>query len=116
MAPDGRWHMVAVVANQTSLSFYTDAKLQKAVPLRRPVTDCTGRALIIGAPDVPRLGEVTFFPRQISEVEMQEISRQGFTFESLAAGKLPFQPPENTPFDTANAVQAKQFAQAKTER
>jgi len=107
--------MMAVVANQTSIRFYTDAKLQKAVSLRRPVTDCTGRALIIGAPDVPRLGEITFFPRQISVVEMQEISRQGFTFESLASGKLPFQP-VHSPFDTANAVQAKQFDQARTER
>jgi len=106
---------MAVVANQTSIRFYTDAKLQKAVSLRRPVTDCTGRALIIGAPDVPRLGEITFFPRQISVVEMQEISRQGFTFESLASGKLPFQP-VHSPFDTANAVQAKQFDQARTER
>jgi hypothetical protein len=108
--------MVAVVANQTSLSFYTDAKLQKTVPLRRPVTDCTGRALIIGAPDLPGLGEITFFPQEISVVEMQEIFRMGFTFEALAAGKLPYQPPENTPFDTAKAVQDKQFAQAKTER
>jgi hypothetical protein len=83
--------MMAVVANQTSLSFYTDAKLQKTVPLRRPVTDCTGRALIIGAPDVPRLGEITFFPRQVSVVEMQEISRNAFTFEALASGKLPSQ-------------------------
>jgi hypothetical protein len=112
---DGRWHMMAVVANQTSIRFYTDAKLQKTVSLRRPVTDCTGRALIIGAPDVLGLGEITFFPRQISVVEMQEISQQGFTFESLAAGRLPFQP-EKSAFDTANAVQDIEFAEAKVER
>jgi hypothetical protein len=48
LAADGRWHLMAVVVNQTSLSFYTDAELQKEVPLLRPVTDCSGRALIIG--------------------------------------------------------------------
>ena len=106
---------MAVVVNQTSIRFYTDAKLQRTVSLRRPVTDCTGRALIIGAPDVPGLGEITFFPRQISVVEMQEISQQGFTFESLAAGRLPFQP-EKSAFDTANAVQDIEFAEAKVER
>ena len=115
MAPNCRWHMMAVVANQTSLSFYTDAKLQKTVPLRRPVTDCTGRALTIGAPDVPGLGEITFFPRQVAVDEMNELSQNAFTFEALAAGKLPFLP-EKSPFDTASAVQAKEFAHAKSER
>jgi hypothetical protein len=47
---DGNMHMVALVANQTSLSFYTDANLQSEMALDRPITDCTGRALVVGAP------------------------------------------------------------------
>jgi hypothetical protein len=106
---------MAIVVNQTTLSFFTDAQLQKEVPLLRPVTDCSGRTLIVGAPDIPRLGEITFFPRQVSVTEMHEISQQGFTFEALAAGKLPFQP-ERTPFDAASSIQQRYFSEAKTER
>ena len=32
VAADGKWHMMVVVANQTSLSFYTDAKLRRKCP------------------------------------------------------------------------------------
>ncbi len=115
VSTDGQLHMVALVVNKTTISFYTDAKLQSAVPIRRPVTDCSGRALIIGDNDIPRFGEITFFPRELSVQEMVEIRSTGFTFESLAAGKLPaiF---ETTQFDTARAVQAAEFAQARGDR
>ena len=114
------------------------------IRLRRPVTDWEGRALIVGGADIPRFEEITFFPRQLSTREMVEIMSAGFTFESLAAGKMPFAPvchsclgrfasacvqvylscltfclthqfsrQETTPFDTARAVQAAEFA--KTE-
>lgn len=112
---DGRLHMVALVVNQTAVSFYADAKLQSVVSLKRPITDCTGRALIIGAQDIPRLGEITFFPRQLGVTEMREIISSGFTFESLASGKEPFKP-ESTPFDTAGAIQSASFAQAEGQR
>jgi len=112
---DGRWHFMAVGINQTTLSFYTDAKLQKAVRLTRPVTDCSGRVLIIGAKDVPSLGEITFFPRPVTRTEMEEISQQGFSFESLASGNLPFEK-EKSPFAAAAAMQSKHFDQAKSER
>jgi hypothetical protein len=46
---------------------------------------------------------------------MLEISQQGFTFEALAAGKLPFQP-EKTPFDSASSIQQRYFSEAQTER
>ena len=36
---DGKLHMVAVVVNQSSVSFYTDATLNKEVPIVNPVTD-----------------------------------------------------------------------------
>jgi hypothetical protein len=29
VAADGKWHLVAMVVNQTTLSFFTDAELQK---------------------------------------------------------------------------------------
>ena len=107
---------MAVSINQTTLSFFTDAHLQKEVRLLRPVTDCSGRALIIGVSDNnPQMGEITFFPRRVTRTEMEEISQQGFTFESLGSGKLPFQK-EKTPFATAAARQSKYFAQAKSER
>ena len=115
IAADGNLHMVAVVVNQTTLSFYTDAKLQYTVKLRRPVTDCSGRALVVGAESLPRLGEITFFPRQLTDTEMQEVISFGYTLESLAAGKQPFSPVK-TAFDTTNAMQADSFATAQGER
>jgi len=112
---DGKLHMVSIIVNQTTLSFYTDAVLQKVVPLGRPITDCSGRALLAGAPDIPRLGEITFFPRQLSVMEMGEIITSGFTFESLAAGKEAFKPVK-TQFDVSTARQTEAFAVAQGER
>jgi hypothetical protein len=66
--------------------------LYQKIRLRRPVTDCEGRELIVGDADIPRFGEITFFPRQLSTQEMVEIRSAGFTFESLAAGKMPSVP------------------------
>jgi hypothetical protein len=115
VATGDRLHMVALVANKTTVSFYTDAKLQSAVPLRRPITDCSGRTLIVGDNDIPRFGDITFFPRELSTQEMVEIRSSGFTFESLAAGKMPSSP-ETTQFDTSRAVQAAEFVKAQGER
>jgi hypothetical protein len=111
---DGNLHMVALVANQTSISFYADAKLQSVITLTRPITDCTGRALIMGANDIPRLGEITVSPRQLGETEMDEIMSSGFTLDSLASGKQTFIP-ERTPFDAAGAIQAASFAKAESQ-
>jgi hypothetical protein len=66
--------------------------LHQKIRLKRPITDCEGRALIVGDNDIPRFGEITFFPRQLSTQEMVEIRSAGFTFESLAAGKMPSVP------------------------
>jgi len=112
---DGKLHMVAVVVNQTTLSFWTDAVLQKQISLSRPVTDCDGRAMIAGDANIPRLGEITFFPRQLTQITMSEVMSSGFTFESLATGKEAFKP-ERTQFDTAASMQASFFADAEGER
>ena len=112
---DGKLHMVAVVINQTTVSFYTDAKLQKLILLDRPVTDCSGNMLIAGADNVPRLGEITFFPRVVPSTEMEEIMSAGFSFESLASGKEAYNPTK-TPFDVAGAVTSNFFADARGER
>lgn len=100
IAADGNLHMVAVVVNQTTVSFYTDAKLQNLIHIERPVTDCTGNMLIAGDENVPRLGEITFYPRSVPSTEMEEIMSAGFSFESLASGKEAYNPTK-TPFDVA---------------
>jgi hypothetical protein len=74
----------------TSLPF--SLYLYQKIRLKRPITDCEGRVLIVGDNDIPRFGEITFFPRQLSTQEMVEIRSAGFTFESLAAGKMPSVP------------------------
>jgi len=112
---DGKLHNVAVVVNQESLSFFTDAKLQARIMLQRPITDCTGSTLEIGDVDIPALGEITFFPREITTTEMEEKMDLGHTSGSIAAGKLAFEP-EMTEFDAIGAQQATAFAQAKGER
>ena len=68
---------------QTQITFFVDGKNSSAVHLARPVTDCVGQALEIGDDDIPQLGEITFFARALTEVEMhvcvcvREILRRG---------------------------------------
>lgn len=45
-----------------------------------------------------RMAEVTFYARELSQTEIEEIFFAGFTFEAIAAGKVPFAPKE-TEFD-----------------
>ena len=76
---DGKLHMVAVVVNQSSVSFYTDAMLNKQVPIANPVTDCGSKRILIGdaTTPIPVIGEMTFFPRAITTIEMSEIMTTG---------------------------------------
>jgi hypothetical protein len=104
---DGAMHSVAVVvdtANKT-LTFYTDAIVQDTIKLTRPITDCSGIGLEVGDAGIPKLGEITFFARALTVVEMKEIMYTGFTLQAVSTGKLPFVP-EQTPFDTMAATQS----------
>jgi len=87
-AADGSVRFVAVVANFSHLSFWTDGKMQSEHKLPRPVTDCTGLGLQIGDYEVPLLGDITFFPRALTQQQMDEIMFAGFTLQSLALGKV----------------------------
>lgn len=108
-------HNVAVVVTQTTMSFYTDGDLDATVALHRPVTDCTGIPLEIGGPALPALGEIVFFPRELSVAEMKELMFFGHSFASIAAGQIAFQP-ERTELDAFGATQATAFASAQGER
>ena len=112
---DGGLHNVAVVVSQTKMSFYTDAKLQMEVNLKRPVTDCTGSALEIGGMGVPSLGAITFFPRQLTQLEMEEIMFLGHTSEAVASGRIAFEP-EKTTLDEIGAKQTTAFERARGDR
>jgi hypothetical protein len=72
---------VAVVVTQSNVTFYMDGYEQSSAPLERPVTDCSGKALEIGDSNILQLGEVTFFARAVTEVEMREIMFAGFTLQ-----------------------------------
>ena len=78
---DGILHSVAVVVTQSNVTFYMDGYLQSSAILERPVTDCHGKALEIGDSNIPSLGELTFFARALTEVEMREIMFAGFTLQ-----------------------------------
>jgi len=71
--------------------------------------------MIAGDANIPRLGEITFFPRQLTQIEMSEIMNAGFSFESLATGNFGFKP-ESTAFDAAASMQTSFFADAEGER
>jgi hypothetical protein len=112
---DGVLHNVAVVVSQTMMSFYTDAKLQMKVALKRPVTDCTGSVLEIGSMGVPLLGAITFFPRQLTMLEMEEIMFLGHTSDAVASGRVAFEPEKST-FDEIGAKQSTAFELARGDR
>jgi len=115
---DGNLHMVAVVVNQTSVSFFTDAVLTAEVPLAQPVTDCINTRMRVGQATtvIPQLGEITFFPRPISAVEMKEIMATGFTYQAIAAGKRPHVADQNSNLDDFKVLQDEQLVAAKVER
>jgi len=112
---DGNLHSVAVVVTPTTISFYMDAELQSTVNISRPVTDCSGITLELGDADVPALGEVTFFARALTPVEMDEIMFAGFSLQSIAIGKEIYSP-EQTPFDQAASTSSEIAAHAQDER
>jgi len=116
---DGKMHFVALVVDQNSfsakISFYVDAKLQGQQEVQRPVTDCAPTALEVGGVGISRMGELTVVSRKYSENEMREVMSNGYTLQSLADGKLPFQT-EETPMDVLRTSQAANAIQAVEER
>jgi hypothetical protein len=59
------------------------------------------------------MGEITFSARQLTGMELREIIFAGFTFESIASGRIPFLPAE-TGFDMVLSDQGIAFAEADT--
>ena len=116
---DGRMHYVALVVDQNSfsanISFYVDAKLQGLQKTRRPVTDCAPTALEVGGAGVVQIAELTVISRKVSVNEMREIMSSGYTLQSLADGKLPFQT-DGTEFDAMRSSQTVVATQAEQER
>jgi hypothetical protein len=85
------------------------------VNISRPVTDCSGLTLELGDVNIPELGEITFFARGLSQVEMEEIMAAGYTLNDIAVGKAMFAP-ETTPFDDSRSNTVEGFSDAKNER
>ena len=79
-------HMEAVVVNQTAISFYQDAQLVATSPLPRPVTDCASADLELGKAG-SRQGEVTAFPRGLTQHELSELLIYGNTLSNIAVGR-----------------------------
>ena len=78
---DGLLHNVALVVTPTNITFYMDGTMTDSSEIQRPVTDCSGLSLELGDINIPTLGEVTFFARELAPVEMQEIMFAGFTLQ-----------------------------------
>ena len=79
------------------------------------VSPVTRGAVNTGSPDVPNLGEITFYPHKITQTQMQEILYAGYTFEEIAEGKVPYLPPKETS-DFVATKHDKSFAEAQEER
>jgi hypothetical protein len=71
--------------------------------------------LELGDTNIPMLGEVTFFARELCQIEMEEIMQTGFTLNDIAVGKLVFAP-EATSFDVMKSNNQEAFATARDER
>jgi hypothetical protein len=114
-ADDGEMHYVALVVMQDKVEMWVDAEKTFESSLVRPVTDCSGLKLEIGSEDVPRLGEVTFYPYRMTRVPMTEILYAGFSLGAIAEGRVPYTPVQ----DVADIVITRNsfaFAAAKGER
>jgi hypothetical protein len=79
------------------------------------ITDCSGDSVELGDENIPTLGEVTFFARALSQVEMTEIMLSGFTLHSIATGKR-IANPQMTAFDKSTSTNKEKFTAANSER
>ncbi len=96
-AADGQVHHVAVVVTSTTLEFWLDGGKTFESRLPRPVTDCSGQVLEVGG-KAPLLGEITFYPRRLREIDLKEILFAGFTLEAIAqVCRLAAAPPPDVP-------------------
>lgn len=75
----------------------------------------TWDAVNTGSPDVPNLGEITFYPHKITQTQMQEILYAGFTFEAIAEGKVPYTPQQEMS-DIVATKNDQSFSDAQEER
>lgn len=75
----------------------------------------TWGAVNTGSPDVPNLGEITFYPHKITQIQMQEILYAGFTFEAIAEGKVPYTPQQEMS-DIVATKNDQSFSDAQAER
>ena len=69
----------AVVVNASHATFYRDAALLATQPLRRPVTDCDRAKLLVGDSTSVRIGQLTYYPRELSRTELYEIQSDGMS-------------------------------------
>ena len=107
-----RMHFEAIVVNQTSISFYQDAAFVASHPLRRPVTDCSGFALEVGAANA-RMGEVTVYARGLKAQELEEVIEYGATLGNVATGKKVYAPTVSD-FDKLSSQQANDISEIKS--
>jgi hypothetical protein len=80
-----------------------------------PVTDCSGLAIEIGGEDVQQLGEITFYPHRLGQIDMREVLYAGYSLESIAEGKRPYVPAQEM-VDTIIAQTSTSFADATGDR
>ena len=76
----------ALVVNATHAVFYRDAEYLGTVRLPRPVTDCDPANLVVGDSTGVRIGELTYFPRAFTSVQLKEIRTDGMSLLELVTG------------------------------
>ena len=111
---DAELHFHVIVVTQINASFWMDGRLLGTSALPRPVTDCGMQTLELGSPGM-LLGEVNYYAKQLTPVDMQEILTNGFTFGEIAAGRLPSTLPHSELSTVSDFIQ-QEAAAASEER
>lgn len=106
----------AVVINLTHATFYRDAIELDAVPLPRPVTDCMSASLIVGDATGVQIGQLTYYPRALSAVELFEVRFDGMPLLDLVSGGTATADEATSDADFTTERVAMEHAQAQQDR
>ena len=82
--------------NSTHVSFHRNLEMLGAVEMKRPLTDCFNNfeGILVGGAGM-EIGQLRFYPRQLSKSDIEEIYQFGSRLSDMSTGSQPFKANED---------------------
>jgi hypothetical protein len=102
------FNLESVVVTEAAMRVYQNGELIGETEMPRILTDCSGQMLEFGSVRMA-VQDLTFFPRELTTSEMQQMYSLGMTLGAISNGRIPnyFLP---TMVDEINSETARKFA------